>query len=188
MTIRNRHTQISSLTFGVVFTISSLLVYYAFYRSSERIIFSELERTCMLSAVFYLEEDELSVREHNIVRKQFEENILNADVKIYNSENQITFGNKRVDVHITPEILDNVRKERKLNFKAGDHYYYGVFYPDNQGDFVVFIASDNEFFASQNRQLLFMLAIALLLGLAVIFLLSHWLSRIAYKPISRIIN
>ena len=188
MTIRNRLAFISSITFGVVFTVAALLVYYAFYTTSERIIFSELEKTCMLSAMFYLEEDELSAREHHLIRNQFEESILQAEVKIYDANNHITFGNDRIDEQVTAEVLDHVRHEGKTSFKADDHYYYGIFYPDNQGDVVVFIITNHEFFNSQSNQLVLMLGIALVVGLGIIFLLSFWLSRIAYKPVSNIIR
>ncbi len=188
MTIRNRLTLISSITFGVVFTVAAVLVYYAFYTTSERIIFNELEKTCMLSAMFYLEEDELSAREHSLIRDQFEENILEAAVKIYDVNNHITFGNDQEDVQITAEVLNHVRREGRVNFKANDHYYYGIFYPDNQGDFVVFIVTSHAFFNSQSNQVLLMLGIALVVGLGIIFLLSAWLSRIAYQPVSTIIR
>lgn len=188
MTIRNRLALISSATFGVVFTVSALLVYYAFYTTSERIIFSELEKTCMLAAMFYLEEDELSAREHRLIRNQFEESILQAEVKIYDANDQITFGNVQMDKQVTAEVLNHVRREGKTSFKLHGQYYYGMFYPDNQGDFVVFITTNHTFFDSQSNQLLLMLGVALVVGLGIIFLLSFWLSRIAYKPVSNIIR
>lgn len=188
MTIRNRLTLVLSLTFGIVFTIAAVLVYYAFYTASERIIFSELRKTGLLSAMFYLEEDELSAREHNRIRSQFDESILNTDVKVYDTENLLTFGNGQWDGHVTPAVLDRIRDNGQLSFKADDHYYYGIFYPDNQGDFVVVTATSNDFFASQSNQLLLMMVVALIFGLLVIFMLSFWLSRKAYQPITDVIH
>src|SRR5690606_20412962 len=72
--------------------------------------------------------------------------------------------------------------------KTTGYYYYGMYYPDNQGDFVVVVAASNAFFASQRNQLLLMMAIALGIGLIIIFLLSYGLSRIAYRPISSVIQ
>jgi len=190
MTLRNRLTWISSSTFGIVFTISSILVYSIFYSNSEKIIFNELEKTCMLTAIFYLEEDELPQKEHNIVRERFEESIQNAKVKIFNEDNELSFGDETTDIdsYITADILDKVRQEKKINFKKEDTYFYGIFYPDNQGDFVVFIVDSNEFFQSQSNQLLVILLVSLLTGLIIIFIVSRYLSNIAYRPISSVIE
>ncbi|WP_306350281.1 sensor histidine kinase [Flavobacterium sp. '19STA2R22 D10 B1'] len=188
MKIRHRLTLISSLTFGIVFTIASIIIYFVFYNSSEKIIFNELQKTTLLTAVFYLEEDELPKSEHKEIKQQFKENVQKAQVKIYDENDNIKFGNKEKDTIISVKVLDKVRKHKKIYFKANQFYYYGIFYPDNQGDFVVFLKSHNEFFHSQSNQLLIILVTVLIVGLLIIFLLSHRLSNIAYRPITTIIN
>ncbi|MBK1442100.1 HAMP domain-containing histidine kinase [Parapedobacter sp. ISTM3] len=188
MTIRNRLTLISSLTFGVVFTLAAFAVYYTFHVTSERIIFSELQKTGLLSAMFYLEEDELSAREHNRIRTDFEVEMQQTDVKVYDSTNRVRYGNGHSMEQVVPAALQRIRDEGRVRFKTGGYYYYGLYYPDNQGDFVVVVATSNVFFASQSNQLLLMMGIALAVGLLTIFLLSYWLSRIAYRPISAVIH
>ncbi|AWG26210.1 HAMP domain-containing sensor histidine kinase [Flavobacterium kingsejongi] len=188
MTIRNRLTLISSLTFGVVFVIASALVYYIFYDSSKKIIFNELAKTVQLTGIFYLEEDELSSKEHKAIRAQFKENIQNSEFKIYNAENGISYGNKTPDPLITPAILDAVRNREKVYFKHEQYFYYGIYYPDNQGNFVVFIKAENEFFQSQKKLLLIILTSVLCSGLIIILLVSKALSNIAYRPITHVIN
>ncbi len=187
MTIRNRLTLISSLTFGVVFALAALAVYYTFHVTSERIIFSELQKTGLLSAMFYLEEDELPVREHRRIRAEFESEMQQTDVKVYDAKDSLRFGNGLIDGKLRPGLLQRIRDQRRVNFKEEGYYYSGLFYPDNQGDFVIVVASSNLFFASQSNQLLLMMAIALIVGLGIIFLLSFWLSRVAYRPISSVI-
>jgi len=188
MTIRNRLTLISSLTFGVVFAVAALAVYYTFLVTSERIIFSELQKTGLLSAMFYLEEDELSVREHNRIRADFEAEIQQTDVKVYDGANRLRYGNGQLNEQVAPVALQRIREEGRVQFKTEGYYYFGLHYPDNQGDFVVVVAASNSFFASQRNQLLLMMGIALGVGLLIIFLLSYWLSRIAYRPISSVIH
>ncbi|SEL81376.1 sensor histidine kinase [Parapedobacter koreensis] len=188
MTIRNRLTLISSLTFGVVFAVAAFAVYYTFHVTSERIIFSELQKTGLLSAMFYLEEDELSTREHNRIRTDFEAEIQQTDVKVYDSADRLRYGNGQSKEQAPAAALQRIREEGRVQFKREGSYYYGLHYPDNQGDFVVIVATSNDFFASQSNQLLLMMGVALGVGLLVIFLLSYWLSRIAYRPISSVIH
>lgn len=188
MKIKTRLTILSTIIFGLVFTVTSIIVYISFYTSSNKVIFNELEKACLLTAFFYLEEDEISSKEHDKIKVRFKENITDIEVRVYNEENFISYGDTVEDDIITPEILDKVRAKRKYNFKSDEHYYSGIFYPDNQGDFVIFLKEDNSFFREQSNRLLFILFIVLIGGLIAIYLLSKLLSDIAYRPVNKVIE
>lgn len=188
MKIRNRLTLISSLTFGFVFIIASVLIYFAFYNSSEKVVFKELQKTCLLSAIYYLEKDELPHYEHSAIKEQFEENIQNDIVRVYDLNNVIVYGEKETDRNISPENLGFIRRNKKLSFKSNNHFYYGIFYNDNQGDFVVFVKTKSEVFKSQTNRLMVIMIVVLFAGLLLIFLLSRLLSNIAYRPITKVIS
>lgn len=188
MRIRTRLTLFSSIIFGVVFAVASAVVYVAFNDSSEKLIFSELSKTCNIAAFFYLEKDELPMAEYRKVEEQFEQNILSAEVRIFNERNEIRYGVREADPVITPALLDRVRSEEQVRFRIDHHYYYGIFYPDNQGDFVIFIKEGNEIYRTQLQRLMAILGIVLLIGLGAIILLSRTLSDIAYRPIAQVID
>ena len=188
MKIRNRLTLISSATFGFVFIIASVLIYFSFYNSSEKVVFKELQKTCLLSGIYYLEKDELPHYEHSAIKEQFEENIQNDVVRVYDEYNRIAFGNKQPDKNINAKNLEFIRKNKKLSFKSNNHFYYGIFYNDNQGDFVVFVKTTNEVFKAQTNRLLVIMIVVLFAGLLLILLLSRLLSNIAYRPITEVIH
>lgn len=188
MKIRNRLTLISSATFGFVFIIASVLIYFSFYSSSEKVVFQELQKTCLLSAIYYLEKDELPNYQHSAIKDQFEENIQNDIVRVYDQYNRIAFGNKEKDRNINARNLEFIRKNKKLSFKSNNHFYYGIYYHDNQGDFVVFVKTTSEVFNSQTNRLMVIMVVVLFAGLLLIFLLSRLLSNIAYKPITKVID
>ncbi|MBS7256574.1 sensor histidine kinase [Flavobacterium branchiicola] len=188
MKIRNRFTLISSLTFSVVFVIASLITYFSFYRYSEKIVYNELQKTCLLTGIFYLEKDELPENQHLIIGQQFRENSLEIVTRVYNKKNQIVYGDKTLDANINPERLDYIRKNRKLNFKSKHHFYFGSFYHDNQGDFVVFVKKNDTEFKSMTDQLLVIMILVLISGLISIYIVSRVLSNLAYAPIKNIID
>lgn len=188
MKIRNRLTLICSATFGFVFIIASVLIYISFYNSSEKVVFKELQKTCLLSGIYYLEKDELPNYEHSAIKEQFKENIQNDIVRVYDENNKIAFGNKETDRNINAKNLEFVRKNKKLSFKSNNHFYFGIFYEDNQGDFVVFVKTTSVVFNSQTNRLMGIMIVVLFAGLLLIFLLSRLLSRIAYRPITEVIN
>jgi Signal transduction histidine kinase len=164
------------------------LIYLAFYNSSEKVVFKELQKTCLLSGIYYLEKDELPHYEHSAIKEQFEENIQNDIVRVYDLNNTIVYGEKEADRNINPKELEFVRKNKKLSFKSNNHFYYGIFYNDNQGDFVVFVKTKSEVFKSQTNRLLVIMIIVLFAGLLLIFFLSRLLSNIAYRPITEVIS
>jgi len=152
------------------------------------VVFKELQKTCLLSGIYYLEKDELPNYEHSAIKDQFEENIQNDIVRVYDQYNRIAFGNKEQDNNINARNLEFIRKNKKLSFKSNNHFYYGILYNDNQGDFVVFVKTTSEVFNSQTNRLLVIMIVVLLGGLLLILLLSRLLSNIAYRPITQVIN
>ncbi|KQB41719.1 Integral membrane sensor signal transduction histidine kinase [Flavobacterium daejeonense] len=188
MKIRNRLTIISSVTFGVVFIIAALIIYVSFYRSSEKRIYDNLQRISLLTAIYYLEKDELPLKEHKQIRESYLENTKDVAVGIYNENDEVAYGENLSLKSITPKILSQARKNKKVMFETDKHFYFGIFYRDNQGDFVVFVQSNDAEFKAQNHELMVIMLIVLLVGLLVIYILSLFLSKVAYKPIDNIIK
>ncbi len=188
MNLRNRLTIYSTITFGIVFCLASLLIFLAYYKRAQDNIFSELENTTLLSAIYYLEQDELPQNEHSVIRDQFRTTILSKNVAVINATNAVEFGQLIDDPNITDKILSLVRKNETFYFKKDNSFYYGMFYPDNQGDFVVFTKEPGTEYASRIKSLLLILGIVLLLGLMAIYLLSRYISNVAYKPIKNIVQ
>lgn len=188
MKIKNRLTLLSSVTFGVVFIIAAVFIYVAFYRSSEKRIYDSMQKNCLLSAIYYLEKDELPIVEHKQIKEQYNENIKDVVIGIYNEKNEVQYGSNLSLKAITPAVLEKARRNKKVMFESENHFYFGIFYRDNQGDFVVFVQANDYEFKTQNRQLMIIMAVVLLAGLLVIYLLSLFLSKIAYKPINDIIK
>ena len=189
MKIQNKLTFLSSVVFGVVFLTASFTVYVVFDRSSQSLIFNELERNSRLAAFFYLEEDELPTSEHREIAIEFEK-IIEQDIKvrIYDQNNQIRYGKIQDDETISEQVLDNIRKQGKQSFRKKDNYYSGIFYEDNQGDFVVIVKENKAEFRAQLNLLLLILFIVFIVGVVAIISISHALSNIAYQPIRTLID
>jgi two-component system, OmpR family, sensor histidine kinase ArlS len=189
MKIQNKLTLISSLVFGIVFSIASFSVYFIFYNSSRKIVFDELERYSKLAAFFYLEEDELPKSEHREIAIQFQKIIeQNTEVRVFDKENTIRYGSEFPDEAISEKILSKTRKDGSIRFRKKDDYYSGIFYHDNQGDFVVIIKETRSNLRSQLNLLLFILFIVLLIGLVAIILISRAMSKLAYQPVRNLID
>lgn len=188
MTLRSRFTLISSLSFGIVSIITSAVIFFAYYDSTKIFYFEKLRNTALISAIYYLEKDELPKNRHAQIKKEYNHLIQNNRVAVYNGNNEVTFGHNLNDRNIKPSHLQAVRTNKVVQFMSDNQFYYGIFYPDNQGDFVVFVKSPNDSFQSQIWRLSIIMISVLVLGLLVIFFLSRYLSKIVYKPISNVVE
>ncbi|WP_106916835.1 HAMP domain-containing sensor histidine kinase [Chryseobacterium aurantiacum] len=188
MTLRNRFTLISSLSFGIVSIITSAVIFFAYYDSTKIFYFEKLRNTALISAIYYLEKDELPKNRHAQIKQEYNHLIQNNRVAVYNQNNQVTFGHNLNDKNIKPIHLQAARNNKGTQFMAGNDFYYGIFYPDNQGDFVVFVKSPNDSFQSQIWRLAIIMISVLIIGLLAIYFLSRYLSKVVYKPISNVVE
>lgn len=186
MQIQTRLSLFCSIVFGVIFAIISILIYGLYYKNTEKSIYSNLEKTAYISALFYLEEDELSSKEFDKVRTQFEEIVSNSDYQIYNSENKVSYGDSISNIQI--DILDKIRGDEHLSFSTDEYICYGIFYKDNQGDFVVIARQQKSLIDAQMSLLMGILVSSFFIGLFAIIIFSRWLAHVAYRPFSNVIK
>ncbi len=186
MKVQTRLSLYSSLVFVVVFAILSFLIYALFYKNMERSIYSNLEQASLITAYFHLEEDELNKEDFENIRNQFKQLVLNDHYQIYNIHNEITWGES--SSIIADETLDKIREKRKFAFVDSDFFCYGIYYEDNQGDFVVIAKEKKSVLSSQVMSLLWILGGLFIVGVLAIIALSKWISYIAYRPFRRIID
>lgn len=188
MTLRNRFTLISSLSFGVVSIITFVVIFFAYYDSTKIFYFEKLRNTALVSAIYYLEKDELPKNRHAEVKKEYNNLIENRMVAVYDKNNQVTFGKNFNDPEIQEQYLKTARSNKRVQFSSDSYFYYGIFYHDNQGDFVIFVKASNASFKAQTLRLFIIMLSVLALGLMAIYFLSRYLSKIVYKPISDVVK
>lgn len=188
MTLRNRFTIISSLSFGLVSIVTSLIIFVGYYDSTKLTYFERLRNTALISAIYYLEKDELPRTRHAQITGEYNYLTENSQVAVYGPNNAVTFGMNMDDRNIKIQHLNKARRSGNVQFTADSHFYYGIYYPDNQGNFVVFVKSSDRSFSSQIFRLLIIMLCVLIIGLIIIYLLSRYLSKIVYKPISNVIE
>lgn len=187
MKIQHKITWTTSVLFGSVFGVIAVLIYTAFIQSSERIFYKDLSRTAQISAMFYLEKDELNKSNFLQVQNSFYKLNPERKISIYD-QNTTTVFNTESQLDIDDAILNRIGKEKTYNFSINDLYYHGLYYEDNQGNFVVVVSSKNTLIEEQKVSLLKILIISFCIGMLVLLLLTSQLAKYAYKPVRTIIK
>lgn len=186
MKIQTRQSIFSSVIFGIVFIIISFLVYYSYSHNLKSSLNKNLTKTANIIALFHLEEDELNAKEFQNVKKQFSQILSETTYQVYNEDHTIVFGKKGSAV--ATEILQQTKQDRELFFETEHEIGYGIYYEDNQGNFIIITQESKQVLAEQLVPLIWILSISLCVGLFLIVILSRLLSKIAYKPIRNVIE
>lgn len=186
MKIQTRLSIFSSIAFGIVFAIISVIIYSLYTQRAEKSVYTNLEKIAYITAFFFLEEDELNKAEFAKVQHQFEQSVASNQFQVYNENNRVSYGDKKL--LIAKEQLDKIRHKGQLAFEEEGSFCYGIFYEDNQGDFVIVIHERKDVLNAQMQQLLWILLVSFITGMVAIVILSRWMSRRAYRPFSNVIK
>lgn len=150
--------------------------------------FQSLESKSLLAALYYLEEDEVTNSEHNSIKIQLQRKISKKNILVIDSLNKRFNGNMTSDSNITEKFVEDIRRDKSVQLLTDDYFYNGIFYLDNQGDFVVITRESKDELDEQMKSLLNILIVVSVLGTLFIYVFSNYLSNIAYEPIIKIIQ
>lgn len=186
MKVQNRLSLLTSLVFGIIFIVTSVFIYGLYSTNIKKSIYDKLQQTASITALFYLEEDELNKEEFAQVIRQFQERVTHSYYQVYNEQDTVRYGTAYLE--IPSETLDAIRAEGKMAFAVKDFLCYGIYYEDNQGNFVIVTGEKKEVLTQQLTTLLWIIALAFIIGITAIIILSKWMAYVAYRPFRKVIR
>lgn len=151
--------------------------------------FDNLEDHAMTTVLFYFEKDE--IKEFNTERyRQIElqyNRINNESIRVYNAKTKNLFVCDNVEVELNNQYLDKIIKNKMLPFTIGDRQFVGIFYKDNQGDFIIVVSGIDHAGNRQLEILGIMFIIFYLAGIPLNYLLGRFLAKRTFRPIEEVI-
>lgn len=180
-----------SLYFTLISTLTLLAVlcavYFTFIKFLEADFFDRLTDRTMVTAKLYLEADEISADSLNTVRNQYLEALNGEVIRIYNANNSATFiGDDQQ--YWSHETIEKVRKNKKIQFIDGNRQVVGIFYKDNQGDFVILasgIDQSTHVRIEKLQRIMVMIFVFIFIGL---LLSGRWIAKKILKPLDLFIE
>ncbi|WP_413532922.1 sensor histidine kinase [Empedobacter brevis] len=188
MKLKHRLALYSVVIFSIIILIVSTIIYFSFYNQMEQKEFKSLQNKTLLASIYYLEKDELPVLEHNNIQSQLVKTISRKNILIVDKDNKKIHGDMVDNHEISTQFVENIRSNKNDFFVSKDYFYDGIFYHDNEGDFVVITRESKQEFNEQMHSLLQILISVSLISLLFIYLFSNYLGIIAYEPITKIIE
>jgi len=159
-------------------------VYFTFMKFLEADFFERLTDRTMVTAKLYLEADEISRDALNTVRHKYLQKLNGEVTRIYDNKNRATFIGDSAQ-YWTNATIDEVRKKDRLKYTDGQRQVVGIYYKDNQGDFVILASADDQ--GSHNRlaKLLKIMIFVFILISLIVLLLSRWVAQKMLKPLQK---
>ncbi|MBC9914721.1 HAMP domain-containing sensor histidine kinase [Chitinophaga varians] len=185
MKIRHRLSLQFTLITGIILTGVFVLIYLLSAQYIRNSFYKLLQVRALVTAQVYLEKDELTKKKFLEIEKSYAQSIPDESSNIYDQGDQPVFLEK-VKYNWPPSLLNTIRKNSTYRFTFGEKYGVGMFYPDNQGDFVVIVTARNKAGEQQLQYLALILVIILCISLVVTFLLGQWFASKALQPIQSI--
>ena len=186
MKVQTKLSITNTVVFTSIFTLMMCGIVLAYYQSSKHSIYNSLKKTSYITALFHLEEDELSENEFIHIREQFDYEAFNQTYQFYNENDSIEYGEAR---HKVPtDILQKIRDKEYLSFDYDNFLCYGIYYEDNQGDYVIVAKEQKNVLYKQIYNLTISMFLIWLLGVGVTILVNIKIARNAYKPFLQVIN
>ncbi|WP_316739365.1 HAMP domain-containing sensor histidine kinase [Pedobacter aquatilis] len=169
----------TSVLLAVLFT-----VYFTFMKFLQADFFDRLTDRTMVTAKLYLEADEISRDALNSVRHKYLQKLNGEVTRIYDSHNRATFIGDSAQ-YWSKSTIEMVRNRKHLKYTDGERQVVGIYYKDNQGDFVILASAEDQ--GSHNRltKLWKIMIFVFILISAFVLLLSRWVAEKMLKPLNK---
>lgn len=176
------------MIFVLLTALFLLTVFILIYLSAERYTSEEfylrLKKRVSISAQAYLEEDELSTAIYEDIRKKHLQTLPNEEEQIYTVDRAENSLMPSEIEPLTSAFFDEVFEKGNASIQIGNKYYTGLFYPDNQGDFVIVLSAEDLYGKGKMNNLARTLISAFVLSLVLLYVLGQYYAKQVLKPIT----
>jgi len=187
MKIKNRLSLYFSAISTIVLLIVEIVICLIFNSLIKTDFYSHLMDRATVAAQVYLEADEISADSLSHVRERYVKRLPNEVVRFYDDKNTASFI-KDKDQYWTDAVINQVRKSKEMEFAEGNRQTVGIYYNDNQGNFVILVSAVDEQGTKRTKDLIKGMAVLLICSMAILFLISRWFAKKSLEPIAKLIK
>jgi signal transduction histidine kinase len=187
MKIRNRLALYFTLISAVVLLIALTTIFITFNSFVKADFYSRLMDRAKVAAQLYLEADEISADSLNHVRQRYLRQIPGEVMRFYNDRNTASFIKDRQQ-YWSSGVINQVRKYKQLEFAEGNRQTVGIYYTDNQGNFVILASAEDIQGRHRIDELVEIILIMFVCVITALFITGRWFAKKALEPIDDIIE
>jgi len=187
MKIKDRLALYFTLISVLILTIAFATIFFVFKSFVKADFYDHLTARANIAAQLYLEADEITPDSLNHVRSRYQKPLPGEVVRFYDDKNIASFIQDKQQ-YWSSDIIEKVRKNRAAYFTEGQRQTVGIYYKDNQGNFVILVSAPD--IQGQNRvwdlaEIMGILLVCVTIGL---FFIGRLYAKKALEPIDDIVK
>jgi len=187
MKIKNRLSLYFTTISAIVLLIVEAVICVIFHSLIKSDFYDHLMYRANVAAQLYLEADEISADSLSHVRARYMDPIPHEVIRFYDDKNAASFIKDKSQFWSAP-VIDMVRQRKQMRFAEGDRQTVGIYYNDNQGNFVILVSAYDKQGHKRWLDLLESMVILLISATSGLFITSRWFAQKALEPIDRVIR
>lgn len=186
MKIRDRLAlNFSLISSAVLFGILSV-IYLSSYSLLKSDFYDHLNDRAKVAGQLYLEADEISSDSLEHVRDRFLAKLPSEQLGIYDEKNKSFISNQRL--YWSKDVLEKVREKKHLEFSTGRRQTVGIYYIDNQGNFVILVSAISKQNYKRLHTLLQIMIVLFIVVNGMFFFVGRWFAKRSLMPIQGLIK
>jgi signal transduction histidine kinase len=187
MKIKNRLALYFTLISAVILLIALSVIFFIFNSFAKTDFYGRLVDRAKVAAQLYLEADEISPDSLSRVRERYLKELPGEVTRIYNDDNTASFIKDRQQ-YWSSGVINMVRKRREVEFTEGNRQTVGVYYNDNQGNFVILTSAADIQGHRRIDDLVEIMLVMLVLVITGLFFIGRLFAKKALEPIDQMIG
>jgi len=187
MKIKNRLSLYFTALSAIVLLIVEAVICIIFSSLIKSDFYDHLMYRANVAAQLYLEADEISADSLSHVRARYLQPIPHEVIRFYDDKNAASFINDKNQFWSAP-VINMVRKRKQVEFAEGNRQTVGIYYNDNQGNFVILVSADDGQGHKRWLDLVESMVILLISVTSGLFITSRLFAQKALEPIDRVIE
>src|SRR6185312_8867212 len=140
MKIKNRLSLYFTAISTIVLLIVQIVIGFTFHSFIKSDFYSHLRDRANVAAQLYLEADEITADSLSRVRERYLQRLPGEVIRFYDDKNEASFIKDKNQFWSAP-VINAVRKDGHRDFTEGDRQTVGIYYNDNQGNFVILVSA-----------------------------------------------
>lgn len=187
MTIRNKLATSSTLLFAVTVGAVLLGTFVIFKHLTHDLYYNRLLERANTVAYFYFEKDEVTEKSFKNIEIKFLR-ISTESIRVYKLPQLNILVHDSIPQSIPTDILSEIQSSGNKTFDMQGRQFAGLYYKDNQGDFIIVVSGIDMTGTSQLASLKNLFLIFFFTSIPIQFLLSSYLAKRTFRPLSLIIK
>lgn len=189
MNLKNKLAVNSTLLFAFIVGLLMAGSFLLFKSHMKDLYIDNLEDHAMTSALFYFEKDEINAinsERYRQIEIQYNR-INNESIRVYNAKTKKLFVQDNIDINLSDQYLNAIKKNKIEHFTINNRQFVGLFYKDNQGDFIIIVSGIDRAGNHQLEILGLMFILFYLIGIPLNYLLGTFLAKQTFRPFTDVI-